>query len=299
MITFDMSGGEDASFDSLSDDVNSVRWIYGSGFKVMGLFNSQNEAVVQAVLFATSTSRGSGFVTFGTIGLDDNGEVHYRNEPRDKMIVYSPGVFEMELKVEVFKGIHPIDPKEFLSQRHEISYTISSSAGDFSIKSHRDHTEYSGRIQGVSKDIAGDVDLKCDFSGDYHFNRDVSGSLYEENLNFRGVIYRKEFFLNLKELQSSRIVRAISGGETRVVSSSLFDIDSRLRFNDNLYQANIMIRKVFQDGSPIEPDFWKKTSGLVRKNKKILGSISAIQGGTQTKIILRLPYGSFWDLEVW
>ena len=88
--------------------------------------------------------------------------------------------------------------------------------------------------------------------------------------------------------------------KSEILVSKSVTKDSELKLRGHTYSAQIKSRKVFRDGSPNEPDFWKKTSGVIHKDGQVLGTIGALYEYPYAKIKLLLrENSSSLDLEAW
>ena len=130
-----------------------------------------------------------------------------------------------------------------------IAFETKHNGDSVTIASMQVNGEKIGEINGIIRYKQQPIEISCSYQGDYQFNADASGSLYESDIDLTGTLVGDQMSLLFNEKHVGRIVSASWNGQHRIVSSAAHDLMSTLTVAGDVYEAHIQSRKVFRNGS--------------------------------------------------
>lgn len=264
-----------------------------------------NAQVAAAGVFIASNLNGrTSLVTTGTLKqfAADWQSFTYSPYPQDRLVIEFLNNPSVNIVIEDFRGDFSSDYNNFLSQNHSLKFQSSQSTGShLQIASLQLMGQRQAEIKGKSlyENVFYNVNLQM--NGTYSFNSDSTGSQYSSHLNLKGSITAEDLDIQINESQIGHIVSARrTNGRFSVVSSSERKVADSMQVGSDTYQlSNLVVRKVFKDGSPSEPEYWNSTSGMVIKNGTTIANVRALYELPYIKIKALFSQNEGIDLERW
>ncbi|MBK8014210.1 MAG: hypothetical protein IPK13_23030 [Deltaproteobacteria bacterium] len=267
-----------------------------------GTLRAGFDAIITASRLANASGQATGIVTVGTV-IESSAGVSYRPEPTNALIVERASGVTITFRVRAADG-SSTEQAEFFDHDHvlDIEARVDGSL-DVRASSARQGQRQDLRIEGTVVFDGTSVDVRLVRSTDVAFESDSTGNEYSSEGTVTGQISTDAWQLDVDESASFHLVSVAS--ERRTSSSSARSIRSRLVAGSDTFEyVDVAIKKAFQNGDPVDEDFWVCRGQLV-KNGLPFGTFEREVRLADPKdgggfILFGLRVGERWiELERW
>ncbi|MCB9654501.1 MAG: hypothetical protein H6729_10280 [Deltaproteobacteria bacterium] len=261
------AGAESDANDDANDDAKlPLALIYhapASGIDLAdGTLRTGFDAIITASRVANASGQATGIVTVGTL-VESSTSLTYQPEPSNALVVKRANGVTMTFHVYAADG-SSVEPAEFFDHDHvlDLDARVDGSI-DVRASSARRGRYLDLRITGSVVLEGATVGVALLKSTDTQFESDSTGQDYKSEGTISGEIFTDAWRLQVDESSGFQLVSVTSERETS--TSSVRNIRSRLVTpSDTFTYADVVIKKAFHNGDPVDESFWVCSGQLLR-----------------------------------